>query len=173
MIVRRHSHALSHDMHFSSHRWTRAVLRMVIPLFAAASVLSGQAPVSLAEGSRILVLAGDQACTSRWRPCRINASASGTLLRTTADTLLLQLSPTASMAVLRQPGQRILVSQGRPRLRSALQSALMNGVLTYMIADLTDASRRSTIGWSLGMGASGFVVGALLPREHWRRAPLP
>lgn len=141
-------------------------------VLSIASVLSGQAPASLAEGSRILVLAGDKPCTNRWRPCRVTGSASGTLVRTTADTLLLRLSPTASLAVLRQPDQRIFVSQGKPRLRSALQSALFNGVLTYMIVDLTDASRRSKLGWALGMGASGFTVGALLPREHWRRAVL-
>ena len=172
-IVRCHSHAFRSDMRPFIVQCPRAVFRVVAPVLAAASVVSGQAAAPIAEGARILVLAGDKPCTSRWRPCRVTASASGTLVRVTADTFSLQLSPSASMNVLRQPNQRIFVSQGKPRLRSALEGALYNGVLTYMIADLTNASRRSTIGWSLGMSAGGFMAGAVLPREHWRRTPLP
>lgn len=151
---------------------------ILIASLASATILTAQSTGELQIGARMIVTQRDGSCESRWHPCRFFPRAPGSLVigtleRVAGDTLVIRHG-TAGMLVLgKEPGQAIYISRGRSRIRSALRVALSNGLLTYAIADLTDATSRSTVRWSGGMAASGFVLGALLPSERWRRVRWP
>jgi hypothetical protein len=144
-------------------------------LVACASVihcgaLLAQDVAALRVGARVRVSSIDSTCTRRWRPCDSRALVGGTLVRVTPDTLVLQDGPETTLAVARHAGQRVFVSQGRSRLRSAIRSGLLQGLVSFAIADVTDASQRSTVRVASAFAAGGFALGALLPMERWRRA---
>ena len=133
--------------------------------------LSAQATNDLRVGVRVYVGVGE--CTRRFRACDDSASIEGVLTRVTPDTLVLQFGPTGTVSLPRMRGQRIFVSRGRSRVRTALTSALLAGYLTYAMSDLTDATSRSTVRWASTMAGGGLVLGALQPRERWRRVASP
>ena len=156
-------------------RWCTSTSRCLrwsigVSLVACAS-LSAQATDDLRAGARVYVREG--VCTRRFRACRDSASMEGRLIRVTPDTLVLQFGPTATVSLPRTRGQRIFVSRGRSRVRTAVESALLAGYLTYAISDLTDATSRSTVRWASTMAGGGLVLGALQPTERWRRVASP
>lgn len=134
-----------------------------------ADALGGQEPSQLRVGARASVSVLDSTCTRRWSPCHSVATVTGTVTRVTPDTLALHVGPAATLALARSGHQRICVSHGRSRLRAAFRNAVVDGLLPYVIADLTDASQRSTVRLASGLAAGGFALGAMLPAERWRR----
>jgi hypothetical protein len=145
-------------------------------LFVALCLLPGTRALAqklepLRVGARVSIAAFDSACTRRFRGCASDAFVEGTLVRVTPDTLVVRHGASGVVNVPRTPTQRIVVSMGRSRWRSALYGATLNGLITYAIADLTDASQRSTVRWAGEMAAGGLLAGALFPAERWHRVP--
>lgn len=145
------------------------LLRLACALLVLAGSLGAQSPDPLVVGARVSITPTDDRCRSRWRPCTPESWSGGTLTRVTADTLVLQFGASHTIAIARNQRQRIFVSQGRSRTKSAVLNALSYGVITYMIADLTDASRRSTLRLTAAMAGGGVALGVLQPIERWRR----
>lgn len=150
-----------------------ALRRLVGVSVMVAAHAGGQTLDPVRVGARVSIGVTDSACKHRFRSCQQSAVVGGTLTRVTADTLVLQFGPSATLAVPRVRGQQLFVSQGRSRIRSALSAALLTGLVTYTIANLTHAAERSTVRWAAAMAGGGLVFGALLPAERWQRVRAP
>jgi hypothetical protein len=104
----------------------------------------------------------------------------GNLMRTTSDSLWIQLHPDAAPLGLSATGvSRLEVSRGAPsRMRTALIDAASLGIslgaFAALLEELEDTSRYGSTGQAAVSGALagvaiGLVRGALFPREFWRR----
>jgi hypothetical protein len=143
--------------------------------FMAAIGLSTSAPSSAAAqtssplrvGAYVSVAVPDTTCRRPWRVCS-GGGVGGTLERATADTVVLRVGPTAVFAMPRL-GNHVYVRRAGSRGVSALRWSLVAGLATVGLLTQTDASRGSVVQTSLGMAASGLVVGALRPDARWTR----
>ena len=102
----------------------------------------------------------------------------GTLVGITTDSVMLQVHPTADVTAIARTGvERFYVSRGVPsRFSSAFNTAVhyvpVAVIKRLIVAELHDldesAGESALIGAATG-AAFGAFVGALWPRERWRR----
>jgi hypothetical protein len=138
-------------------------------IFISATDVYAQAASPLQAGARVSVVVPDTTCRRRWRPCDVAAALSGTLVRATADTLVLQIGPTSVVPMLRGPGHRVYVRTRASRVRTAFWSALSYGVAAGVLVAQTDASQRSQVQTAGGVAVFGLALGAIVPAYRWRR----
>ena len=99
---------------------------------------------------------------------------AGTLVRATADSLVLHVGGDNSLYVERRTITALEVSEGRSRWRSAMSHALFAGAVSMEATYLVDRfegrrnGRHMAIAAGTG-GALGAVLGVLSPFEHWRK----
>jgi hypothetical protein len=137
---------------------------------AAAVALGAQGVAALSAGTPIAVTVSDTLCSPRpWRRCAEAGSVSGTLVRATADTLVLQIGSGEPTTLRRNPAQRIYLRERGFSTRASLRSALVFGTLAGLIMSQTDASRAAWVRVTVGAAAGGFAAEAFMPTERWRR----
>ncbi len=132
-----------------------------------ASKADAQTRSPLLVGAYLSVAVPDTTCRRPWRACA-GAGVSGTLERATPDSVVLRVGPTAVLAMPRL-GNTVYVRTAGSRPVSALRWSLVAGLVTVGLLTQTDASRASVVQTSLGMAASGLVVGALRPNARWTK----
>jgi hypothetical protein len=99
---------------------------------------------------------------------------TGTLARTTQDSLVINVGGANPLYVARGNITGLEVSQGSSRMRSAVDHALFGGVLfavaTYLVDNSEGGLHAQNVAKAAGSGvAVGAVAGALSPFEHWRK----
>lgn len=139
-------------------------------MLLTASTLHAQELSPLRVGVRANVSSTDSTCTRRFlRPCRVTGAVLGVVTGVTPDTLTLQVSPGVTLAVPRNASQRIYVSRGKSRWRTAVRNAAGQALLAYIFTDLSDASQRSRVRVTAAFGVGGLAMGALFPAHYWQR----
>jgi hypothetical protein len=153
--------------------------------FTAAQPLGAQFPSEVAVGSRVRVVLPDSVRQSSgpWRQQWIR----GDVARLAGDTLYLRVQGAAGpVAIRRSAMRRVDRSLGVPsRPESAIRGAVGWAIVGAFLGlatgwpdhyDADDGGRshgdRALLGAAWGAGA-GFILGAILPSERWRRVRLP
>ena len=154
----------------------RVVLVFAIAL-APAAAAQRATPDPFAPGTRVRVSLRD---VHRQVPGTAGPSVQalrGTIVRATADTLVLDLRPGVA-AVPRAGIAWMGVCRGMPsRFENGLRNVVSGALLGGMIGYLATEGGRSQQGWesvgewaTVGAGVS-FVTGFIWPAERWRRVP--
>ena len=99
---------------------------------------------------------------------------TGTLVRTTPDSLVLHVGGGNPLYVARRNITGLQVSEGSSRGRSAVTYALLSAMVyasaTYLVDDAEGVVQGRRVAIAAGTGvALGALVGALSPFEHWRK----
>jgi hypothetical protein len=161
----------------------RILLAAASLALAAARPLAAQFPTDVAVGTRVRVVLPDSVRQSSgpWRQQWLR----GRIAALAGDTLYLRLQGTvAPVAIRRAAIRRIDRSLGVPNrfesaLRGAVGWAFAGAAVGFATGwpDVDDRDARSDgdaalLGAAWGAGV-GFVIGAILPSERWRRVRLP
>lgn len=162
------------------------ILPPALALAAAVAALPAAAQTAQTAqpepGQRVMVVLTHQRDVEGYMPAQV---LRGTLTRATADSLTLQVhAGTGPITVARSAVRRTYVSRGVPsRAESAAGGAVVGAVggalsgWLYKPEDNSWLGRQSDtqaalIGAGLG-GGFGMVMGALFPRERWKRVRAP
>jgi hypothetical protein len=99
---------------------------------------------------------------------------TGTLVRTTQDSLVLHVGGANPLSVARLNITGLAVSEGSSRGRSAVEHALFGGVLFAFATYAVDGAEGNVTGRHVAIAAGsgvalGALLGALSPFEHWRK----
>ena len=127
--------------------------------------------VDPAAGSRVRITVADSLRQSPYMAR--STSLTGTLARSTPDTLWLNVGGPDTVRVPRSTLRRMEVSRGASRVNSALEQgifvALMFGPLAYNAADDSHEKQKAVaiVGSTAVLAA---IIGAVRPYERWRRA---
>ncbi|HEX7981868.1 MAG TPA: hypothetical protein VF461_24905 [Gemmatimonadaceae bacterium] len=151
--------------------WKFIILAMVASA-GFAQTAAAQAQPEPGVGSRIRIALPDSLrAAPLMRPVLL---VTGTVVRTTQDSLELHVGGANSLSVARSDIIGLSVSEGTSRMRSAFDHALFGGLLFAFATYAVDNSEGHTRGRYIAIGAvSGTAIGAFLgamsPFEHWRK----
>ena len=154
------------------HGTWKCLVVTIVAVAGLARTAAAQTSEEPSVGSRVRVGIPDSV---RFSPLvRPGFWVTGTVARATQDSLELRLGGASQLFVARQNITGLEVSEGASRVRSAVSHGLFGAALfaaaTYLVDNSESDLRGRNIAIAAGSGlASGAILGALSPFEHWRK----
>jgi hypothetical protein len=94
---------------------------------------------------------------------------TGRISRSSTDSLWLRVSATDTLGISLRAVRTLAVSKGVNRAFGALRWAPLSGIVTFVVASLTDAGKASVLRTTVAGFVAGSITGALYAEERWRK----
>jgi hypothetical protein len=150
-------------------RYTATARKLFGLILCASALARAQASPSLEAGVRVQLVFTPGRCEVSIRGCPPRNVIFGNILRSSPDSIVVQLNSQAAVAFRRDAEYGLFASTGHSRLRPALRRGATIGLIAALMANRSGLQRNQGIGWTVGLTGIGLVAGALQPEEGWQR----